>query len=68
MVEFLYVFGNLTIKDVTQEVKFPFTVTPKDGGYLFEGEFKINRRDFGVGGRSFSMADELKVELSVFAR
>ncbi len=68
MPEYLYVFGNLTIKDVTQEVKFPFTVTAKDGGYLFEGEFKINRRDFGVGGRSFSLSDELKVELSVFAK
>lgn len=68
MVEYLYIYGNLTIKDITREVKFPFTVKPKDGGYLFEGEFRINRRDFGVGGRSFSMADELKIELSVFAK
>ena len=68
MAEYLYIYGNLTIKDVTQEVKFPFTVTPKNGGFLFEGEFKINRRDFGVGGRSFSLSDELKVELSVFAK
>lgn len=67
-IEYLYIYGDLTIKEVTQEVKFPFTVTPKDGGFLFEGEFKINRRDFGVGGRSFSMSDELKVELSVFAK
>ena len=61
-------FGNITIKGVTKEIKFPFTFTAKDGGYLFEGEFKINRRDFGVGGKSFSISDELSVELSVFAK
>ena len=66
--EYLYMFGNITIKGVTKEANFPFTYTPKDGGYLFEGEFKINRRDFGVGGKSFSMSDELTVSLSVFAK
>ena len=65
---YLYMFGNLTIKGVTKEVKFPFSVTAKDNGYLFEGEFTINRRDFGVGGNSFSLSDELSVELSVFAK
>ena len=66
--EYLYVFGNLTIKGITKEVKFPFTATSKGDDYLFEGEFKINRKDFGVGGNSFSMADELTVELSVIAK
>ncbi len=66
--EYLYVFGNLTIKGVTREIKFPFSFTLKDDGYLFDGEFKINRRDFGVGGNSFSLSDELAVELSVFAK
>lgn len=66
--EYLYMFGNITIKGVTKEVTFPFTYTPKDGGYLFEGEFKLNRRDFGVGGKSFSLSDELTVSLSVFAK
>ncbi len=66
--EYFYMFGNITIKGVSKEVKFPFTYTAKDDGYLFEGEFNINRRDFGVGGRSFSMADELTVVLSVFGK
>lgn len=66
--DYLYMFGKLTIKGVTQEVKFPFQVFEKNNGFLFEGEFTINRRDFGVGGRSFSLADELNVELSVFAK
>ena len=66
--EYLYLFGNITIKGVTKEIKFPFTYTAKDGGYLFEGEFSINRRDFGVGGKSFSMSDELNIVLSVYAK
>jgi len=65
---FLYMFGTLTIKGVSKEISFPFTHTAKDGGLLFDGEFKINRRDYGVGGKSFSMADELTVHLQIFAK
>jgi len=64
---YLYMFGNITIKGVTKEVKFPFKATAKDGGYLFEGNFKLNRRDFGVGGSSMSLSDEVTVTLSVLA-
>ena len=63
----LYVSGMLTIKDVTKEISFPFKATPQNGGYLFAGEFKINRRDFGVGGGSVTLADNLTVILSVVA-
>lgn len=66
--DYLYMFGTITIKGVTKDISFPFKVTPKDGGYLFEGDFKLNRRDFNVGGRSLSLSDELNVELSVFAK
>jgi polyisoprenoid-binding protein YceI len=65
---YLYMFGNLTIKGVAKEVKFPFTATPKNEGYLFEGSFKLNRRDFGVGGKSISLADEFSVSLSIYAK
>lgn len=63
-----YVFGNLTIKNVTKPVEFAFGATLKNGGYIFDGQFEINRRDYGVGGSSISMADNLKVSLSVFAK
>lgn len=63
-----YMYGNLTIKGVTKPVEFGFSATPKSGGYAFDGEFKINRRDFGVGGSSVSLSDNLTVSLSVFAK
>ncbi|MEO7305959.1 MAG: YceI family protein [Ferruginibacter sp.] len=63
-----YVFGQLTIKGVTRPVEFGFGATPKSGGYVFDGEFSINRRNFGVGGSSVSMSDNLTVSLAVFAK
>lgn len=61
------VVGNLTIRNVTKENSFPFTASLQNGGYLFKGEFKINRRDFNVGGNSFTLSDKLTVQLSVLA-
>lgn len=63
-----YMYGNLTIKGVTKPVEFGFSATFKNSGYVFDGEFQINRRDFGVGGSSVSMSDNLTVSLSVFAK
>jgi polyisoprenoid-binding protein YceI len=65
---YLYMFGVITIKNISKEISFPFKQTSKDGGILFEGEFKLNRKDFGVGGSSFSMSDEVNLELSIFAK
>lgn len=63
-----FVFGKLTIKGVTKEISFPFKATKDGEGYIFEGSFIINRRDFNVGGSSLTMADELTVDLRVSAR
>lgn len=59
--------GKLTIRNVTRSISFPFTAAAQEEGYLFTGEFRINRKDFGVGGGS-TIADNLTVLLSVFAR
>ena len=65
---YLYMFGVITIKNVSKEISFPFTQTNKDDGILFKGDFKLNRKDFGVGGNSFSLSDEVSIELSIFAK
>ena len=57
--------GNLTIKGVTKSFTFPITVTPSGSGYLFQGNFSVNRRDFGIGGGSMVLSDEAKVTLKV---
>ncbi len=62
-----YIIGNITIKGVTKAVEFGFSATPATTGYVFIGEFEINRRDFGVGGSSVSLSDNLKVTLAIAA-
>lgn len=63
----LFVFGKLTMKGVTKDISFPFKAQPIQDGYLFDGEFKINRRDFKVGGGS-TVSDQLTVILKVVAK
>jgi polyisoprenoid-binding protein YceI len=63
----LFVFGKLTIKNTTKEISFPFTARPRDEGFVFNGEFRINRRDFHVGG-SGTVSNELLVNLEVIAK
>jgi polyisoprenoid-binding protein YceI len=59
--------GNLTIKDKTKEISFPFLATPVGDDYIFKGSFTINRRDFGVGGSS-TLANNLTVTVTVLAK
>ena len=59
---------NVTIKGVTKQVEIPFTFTESGGQGAFKGDFTINRRDFGVGGKSMMMADELTVNIDVKAK
>lgn len=60
--------GMLTIKSVTREIIFPFHVTPRDGGILFTGSFSLNRRDYGIGGSSISLSDNLAVSLQILTK
>lgn len=60
--------GELTIKGTSKPVRFPFRVNTSGEGYLFTGSFEMNRRDFSVGSSSISLADNLVVTLSIFAK
>lgn len=62
------VSGKLTIKGTTKDISFPFKASAKDDGYLFEGSFQLNRRDFKVGGNSLVLGDNVSVSLSVLAK
>ena len=63
-----YLFnGKLTIKNTTKDISFPFTAEASGTGYLFKGSFKMNRRDYNVGGFSI-ISNELEVFLNVLAR
>lgn len=61
------VTGQLTIRNHTKEISFPFTATPTNGGWLFKAAFTLNRRDFEVGGASI-ISDQLDAILNIFAK
>ena len=58
--------GRLTIKNKTKDIQLPFTAVKSGDGYLFTGSFKMNRRDFGIGGGS-TISNELTVDIKVLA-
>lgn len=59
--------GTFTIKYKSKTVAIPFTAVPQNNGYLFNGKVQINRRDFGVGGSSMVLSDNLTLTLNVLA-
>ena len=52
---------DLTLKGRTRSVIVPFTV--QNG--QFTGSFKIDRRDYGVGGNSLIMGDTVTIKIQV---
>ncbi|GAB3924667.1 YceI family protein [Mucilaginibacter myungsuensis] len=61
---FIGVF-NVTIKDKTKAIEVPFTYVATDNKADFKGKFKLNRLDFGVGGKSAMMGNDITVELDI---
>ncbi|SDP87076.1 Polyisoprenoid-binding protein YceI [Mucilaginibacter sp. OK268] len=55
---------NVTIKDKTKLIEVPFTYIETSNIAVFNGSFKINRKDFGVGGNSMVLADEATVTVN----
>lgn len=56
---------NLTIKDITKTVEIPFTYTETGNTASFKGNFQVERSDYGVGGKSLVMSDDVKVDIDI---
>jgi len=55
---------KLTIKETTKSLVIPLTIN-KDGKIInMEGEFEINRLDYGLGEESTILSDNVKVKVS----
>lgn len=62
-----WVTGKLIIKGISQTINFPFKVESTSIGYRLQGQFTINRLDFGVGSSSWVLANTVLVQLNVMA-
>ncbi|WP_114791569.1 YceI family protein [Niabella yanshanensis] len=58
----------LTMHGVSKNIQFDFTATPVKGGYQFKAEFSVDRKEYGVGGNSMTMGDNVKVSLDVVGK
>lgn len=54
----------LTIKDVTQKITVPIHFVSAGNTLQLDGTFSVNRLDFGLGGKSIILADEVDVVLN----
>jgi polyisoprenoid-binding protein YceI len=60
--------GSLTIKGITKTISFPFQAKKVADGFLFTGNFEIDRTQFGVGEKNIVLSDRVTVSLSVLAK
>jgi polyisoprenoid-binding protein YceI len=56
---------KLTIKDKTNPVEVPFTYSENGNTTSFKGTLKIKRTDYGLGGKSLVMANDVTVTIAV---
>ena len=55
--------ANLKIKGITKQISIKVDVIKINGKYKITSDFKINRRDFNVGGSSFVMSNTVKISV-----
>lgn len=60
--------GMLVMKATRKDIIIPFTADKLSGGFRFTGTFPLNRRDFGIGGSSISLSDNLTVSLTIVTK
>lgn len=56
---------SLTIKDKTNQVELPFTYIEAGNTATFKGTLKIKRTDYGVGGKSLVMSNDVTIIIGV---
>lgn len=58
---------KLTIKKTSKEITIPFYYTESGNTAQLKGTFTLNRRDFEVGGSSWTMSDPVTISILVNA-
>lgn len=54
---------SIRIKGIEKQQNIPFTYSIVNGNYVFAGNFLVNRRDFKVGGQSWTLAEYANVSV-----
>lgn len=59
--------GNfkLTMKGTVKDIAIPFTFTESIDKALFVGLFKINRLDYGIGSDSWTLSNDVSIQINL---
>lgn len=55
--------GKLTMKNVTKEIKIPFTFTSKKKTGIFKGGFSVNRNDYNI--EADGIGETIKIDFKI---
>tara|TARA_R110001632_G_scaffold140060_1_gene255933 strand:+ start:41953 stop:42492 length:540 start_codon:yes stop_codon:yes gene_type:complete len=55
--------AELTIKGITKQLQIPLEILESENDILIKANFTINRKDFKVGGGSFIMSKNVKIQV-----
>lgn len=58
-------YFNLTIKNITKNIRIPFTFTQNGTQATFKGSFTINRIDYGIGTKSSLLSNTATVMIEI---
>ncbi len=59
---------DLTIKDRTKRMTFPFLFAKTKDSYTLTGEFSMNRLDFDIGKESIILSDSIRVTIKIIGK
>jgi polyisoprenoid-binding protein YceI len=59
------VSGKMTIRNVTRDIKAPFTMEQKGDTLIIDGAFPINRLDYGIGSGIWGDTDTVANEVQI---
>jgi len=58
-------YFELTVKSITKNLKVPFTFTSSGDKGTFNANVGINRRDWGIGGGTLGMSNDVTIKILV---
>ena len=56
--------GDLKIKGIQRSIEIPFKIIEKDSFKILSSKFELNRLDYQVGGKNWTMGDIVKIAVS----
>ncbi len=60
--------GKLTIKKTTKSIVIPLEIIENGESLIIKSEFDLNRRDYGVGGNSWILSDDVNAQITYSAK